>query len=194
MRPWSFIHFIILGVFLFSHFVRADNYSGVIVSKNPFKIQLSLLNRTYLLDTSNSKSASFLKKMQVGDFLSFEANENKKNDTLQFVSINFVGLKSLIGSWYNFEDNTCVHIQNFTYMTVYPNSTLASCGNKNSNQFKNYSYTVNPESRNSWVALVTEDDNTFLADFSFKSKQELIISISNSISETQYTLDKINDD
>lgn len=183
-------------VFLIVTDSYAKNFNAIITSKNPLMIREITDKKMYYFDVGSKKGmGTFLKKLKIGDFISFEGSQDDISKRIKFFSINFVGLKDLIGIWYNTEKQICIDIQSFTNLTLYSSPTATGCTISNTNSLKNLSYTVNPEIKNQWVALVTEEETTFLADFSFTSSSELQLTISNANTNDQdimYVLKKVS--
>lgn len=177
------IPFFLLLFFTAPLIANAENFNVLITSKDPLLIRKISTVETLPLFVPDNKDNSFFKKLKVGDFISFEGLENTRNKSIQFLSVNFVGLRDLLGTWYNPTNKTCVYIQSFTDIVVFPSQGDEICLHQKATSYRSLSYTVNPENRNAWVALITDQEKTYLADFTFKTRRELFLKITNNDSD-----------
>jgi|GEM_PF-4198541 len=173
---------LLLVIFQVSLNSLASTYQGVIIKKalQPiFKADAD--GKTYLLTAGSISVSIYLSKLSVGDYLSLEANNNSIPNKLTVSSVNYMGLKVLLGTWTD-DVSRCYHFKSFTEFSI---STQIS-QNKCVPSFSPiYTYIVNPSSTN-WSILISGARNSYVGDLKFKTPSEVQIELFDS--ETGDTL------
>lgn len=137
----------------------ALTFEGIISkSKTSFTFLNKSDNQTYQVTGASPLIATYLAKLSDGDFVSVDGSRDVDQSILTVNSINYVGLKSLIGTWYGNND--------FCY--VFKNNTDFSSSRRSgrrcapTNDFS-YTYLLNPDSRSqSWVMLVSGEYQSYV--------------------------------
>ena len=76
-------------------------YSGVIMKSSPnnYRIKESRINKSYDLIFTDTNIEIMLSKLKVDDFITFEGARSSTANTIRIKSINYVGIKELLGIW-----------------------------------------------------------------------------------------------
>lgn len=122
-------------------------------------------NKRYDLTSGTPLIATYIAKLSDGDFVSVDGSRDVVESRLTINSINYVGLKSLIGTWYgdndfcyNFMNNTDFNVSRRSGRRCMPTSDFT------------YTYLLNPDSRNQgWVMLVSGEYRSFVGDLKIVS-------------------------
>jgi hypothetical protein len=116
-------------------------------------------NKKYQLTGSTPIISTYLAKLSEGDFVSVDGSRDVVQSVITVGSINYVGLKSLIGTWYG-DDNYCYTFHSNTDFTLSQRS-----GRKCIPTSLSYTYLLNPDSRSQgWVMLVAGEYGSYLGD------------------------------
>lgn len=163
-----------LTLFFFQSAI-ALQFDGDIVkvgSKN--YILLKSDNKKYLLMGSSPIVAMYLNKLSDGDFVSVEGNKTTNFTALNVDSINYVGLRDLLGTW-TADDNFC-----YTFNTHTDFSISVQIGKYCLvNRTDDYTYLINPHSQQ-WVMLVAGQHSSYVGDFSIVGKKNVEIDLYDS--------------
>ena len=145
-------------------------------------------SKKYILEGLNPQLTSQLKRLKTGDFVSVEAQTKtiKNMPGAVVSSINFVGLQSLIGTWYNNIEPYCYTFVNYNQFTV----SKRLDNNCNETDYDiDYSYLINPDEA-SWVFLVSGEHNSYVGDLKVFGTERLEINLYDS--ESGDILRKLN--
>lgn len=137
-------------------------------------IYLKSENKKYLLTGASPIVSMHLTKLNDGDFVSVEANKTANFTAMKVTTINYVGLRDLLGTW-TAEDQFCFTFNShtdFSISTQIGNTCLI-------NQIDDYTYFINPNSRQ-WVMLVAGKFNRLIGDLSIVGKRNVEIDLYNS--------------
>lgn len=117
-------------------------------------------NKNYHITGATPIIATYLAKLSDGDFVSVDGSRNVIESVITVASINYVGLKSLLGTWYG-DDNFCYTFVNNTDFNLSRRSGR-SCIPANN---LTYTYILNPDSRSQgWVMLVAGEYASYVGD------------------------------
>lgn len=174
-------------------------YGGILRQKNQtYYLQVSdSLSKTtieYSLAFNDPISEKITTRLTTGDFVSIQASEvssPQKNKTLNVISINYIGLNLLLGTWHD-DDGVCYEFQNFTTLLIYNlNSTKDSsinsakgsargaCDtglNSNSSTVRKMNYFVNPDD-NDWFLLISDKSAQYVAELINKNDKTIQLNL-----------------
>lgn len=137
-------------------------------------IYLKSENKKYLLSGATPIVAMHLSKLDDGDFVSIEANKTNNFTAMTVNTINYVGLRDLLGTW-TADDQFCYTFNShtdFSISTQIGKTCLV-------NQVDDYTYFLNPNSQQ-WVMLVAGKFNSFVGDVSIFGKRNVEIDLYDS--------------
>jgi hypothetical protein len=158
-----------------SIFAKAAIYEGdVQKTRSQTYIVNKADNKKYLLVNSTSLLGVHLAKLNTGDFISVEGTGNTSQKTITVKSINYVGLRNLIGSWVSNEPY-CYNFVNHNLFTV-TRKINERCTQELASE---YTYLVNPHAQ-SWVVLVSGEYNSYVGDIHLLNNQSLEIDLYDS--------------
>lgn len=176
------------------------NYNSILVSKKPYKVRIldtNNYNKVKPLTLTEQSDFLILSRLQIGDYISFESLDPIRSKALRFSSLNFVGLSNLIGVWMDSDQKNCVIVRSFTEMSFFPVSSKSECLNSNKEERLNWiSYTINPGKYNQWVVLISEYNNSYLADLKLLTPtlvKLVVYNFAETQQPTKFILDKISD-
>ncbi len=169
----------LLATFLIPNRVFAMMYSGVLFNSEEGKLELKddSSGKKFDLTFSSAIIQSTVAKLKAGDYLSFEGARSSSIASIRIDSVNFVGLKDLLGVWQG-EDKYCYNFTSFTEIKMY-HRTKSKCA-ANSRSLRKYAYTINPSENVNWVLLLTDDKANLAADLTVKSANLVEISLYDS--------------
>lgn len=136
------------------------------------------LNRKGLLTSTSSSVQSQLGKLKSGDFLSLEGFYNDDNKTIFIGSINYVGLKDLLGNWIG-DDQYCYRFQDYSVLSIYNKNEKNRCEFTATYMARGFSYFINPSNAD-WSVLLSDDDDSYLMDLTLNSKNSADLSLYDS--------------
>lgn len=153
---------------------QAAIYEGdVQKSRNNIFVINKADNKKYLLN-STAQLAVQLGKLTTGDFVSVEGSANTTQKNITVRSINYVGLRSMIGSWVGNEPY-CYNFVNYNLFTV-TRKVNDRCTEDIASE---YTYLVNPHVQ-AWVVLVSGEYNSYVGDIHLLNSQSLEIDLYDS--------------
>lgn len=132
-------------------------------------------NKQYTLVGSTKITEDVLKKLRHGDFISVEGQKIKNGTAINVESINYVGLKSLLGVWLG-DDNHCYTFGSFTEFSISPLVNGKKCTVSTS---PTYTYIASP-SIQSWLLLISGQRNIYVGDLKFISPRDAQIQLFDS--------------
>ena len=152
----------------------AANYEGI-VKKSSEAVYLvdPSSGEKYLLTGSVALQANF-KMLTSGDFVSVDGTRSTTKGTITAKSINYVGLKKLLGVW-STEDAFCYNFISYNNLIV----TRKVNGQCTSNYPSEYTYLINPQSR-VWTVLISGENNSYVGDLYLPNSDTLEIDLYDS--------------
>lgn len=143
---------------------HAKSYNGFLekrdgryyMSKNTLKLELKF---------EDPEMLKVIQRLDHQDYISVDAF--LKNNILSVDSINYVGLRELLGFWKD-RDGLCYYFSGYTNFKVFiPNSKI-SCSPKsikeiNQNDLTTYNYFINPN-EDVWTMLISNQIRQYLAE------------------------------
>lgn len=166
--------------FLIASFAFATDYDGIVTRyKSKLAIVESKSQKTLVFTFKNLEIQSQIKNLSPGDYISFEGVRSSTETSISITSLNYIGLKALIGNWSG-NDNFCYEIINFNEMYVFKREK-ARCDFKlrTSLNSRYLTYTINP-TVGAWLALISDDVNSYVAEVRFKSSVSASLSLYDS--------------
>ena len=156
---FNFLNLTILLLIQLSSIVFADNLSGLIniennkfflLSENSTKLEVKPLNQTTSLN---------LQRLNTGDFLMGTGEILNGNIVLQ--SIDFVGLKKLLGLWSS--PTSWLNFESFSSVTVlFPNDIRPT------SKSVTLQYSISPANQNTWRIFFSDEKSVALAILKLK--------------------------
>ena len=163
-------------LFLFFQSAFALQFDGDIVrvgTKN--HIFLKSDNKKYILSGSSPIIAMHLTRLNEGDFISVEGKKTANFTTLTVDSINYVGLRDLLGTWTSDDSSFCYHFNTHTDFSI--SSQIGEECLPSETGF--YTYLINPHSQQ-WVMLVAGQHKSYVGDVNIVGKKNVEIDLYNS--------------
>ena len=99
---------------------------------------------------------------------------NEDQTAININSVNYIGLKSLIGTWYA-DTATCFHFLTYTDFTI----SRRIGNNCVSQQNVNYTYIINPSTL-TWVILISGERGSYVGDVSFVNTKNVQLDLYDS--------------
>lgn len=153
---------------------------GGLVSKSGPKILFNYVadNQQYSLVGSTPIISTYLNKLKTGDYVSIDGSKNDLEKTLIVNSINYIGLKDLLGFWMSDDNSLCFNFVDFTEFSVYQQSSEKKCLISTK---KSYTYFVSPTT-NSWALLFGNEQISYVGDLKVGSPRSIQITLYDSLS------------
>lgn len=142
-------------------------------------------NRYYFTGTKDPKRlilsgttpivATYLNKLDTGDFISIEGSRTGGSETLMVKSINYVGLQQMIGTWLTEDLNDCYIFSSYTEFSI-----ARRIGNICLNVDEDvYNYFVNPSSKK-WILLISGQNDSYVGDIQVSALNRMEIKLYDS--------------
>ncbi|MEK6627142.1 MAG: hypothetical protein AABY53_00815 [Bdellovibrionota bacterium] len=164
----------------------ASTFSGIISKK---KSQIVLIDdnndEAYILVSNALVISNNLSKLSSGDYVSLDAAVSAKKYSLTVKAINYIGLKSLLGTWVG-DDSYCYNFISFTEFVVSNLVGEKICASPTTSAL---TYTINPGSK-TWTMLISNEVTSYVGDLKLKSPVSAQIELFNS--ETGVALKALN--
>ncbi len=164
------------------HRILADSsgsFSGTIsIDKGQTYLVAETGHTKFTLSPVNKEIQSQISKLKSGDYLSFEGYIDQANVMLYVVSVNFVGLKDLIGNWVG-DDDYCYKFKNFNTLSIFNKPENKKCDFSVSFLAREFSYFINASDLN-WSVLLSDNDDSYLMDLTLNSKNSAELSLYDS--------------
>lgn len=166
-----FAAFLILCVLSLN--VWSATYSGIIsMGSNGTQFTDSTTKATYSLTSATPLIATYINKLNSGDFISVDGTLNSQKTNITINSLNYVGLSVILGTW----------MGNDFYFYDFSSYTEFSISKKidhNSYVRSNYTYIVNPTA-NSWNVLISGTYGSYVASLNIYSDKAAEIELYDS--------------
>ncbi len=125
----------------------------------------------YVVEAHSNEALNQLQKLASGDEVTASGTKNKTTCTVSVGTIDYVGLRRMLGTWYSKEG--MISIRDFSQMSFYP-SALDNYSGESQSSAKIivdipvvYSYSVTPTDGKEWVVFLSDSKNTFFATILF---------------------------
>lgn len=128
--------------------------------------------KSYRLEAGTPLVASYLNRVNDGDFLSVDGTKSYRDVSVTVGSISYVGLTRLLGTWYG-DDSYCYNFTSYTEFSI-----TQRLGDKCLATAKpDYTYLISPDS-DSWVIIISaQHGGNYIGDVSFVGAQEAQIQL-----------------
>lgn len=176
--------FVLVTVFT-SLSTLAISYEGSIVrTATNIKLIDSTSHVSFKLRANNDVINQHINKLKTGDYLSVDGNKVNVDNSIDVKSINYVGLKLLLGVWFSDDDNCYI----FNSHTSFSISKMVN-GTCLTPRSMHYTYLLNP-GFNTWVMLISGQYSSYLGEVSIKNSKSAQIQLYDS--ETGDILKSLN--
>jgi hypothetical protein len=138
-------------------------------------INIKSENKNYLLAGNSPIIAMYLNKLSDGDFVSVEGNKTSNLTVMSVDSINYVGLRALLGTW-TAEESFCYNFNSHTDFSISIQIGKVCLA---ANSTNDYTYLMNPHSQQ-WVMLVAGQHGSYVGDVSIINKKSVVIDLYDS--------------
>ncbi|MGE5085531.1 MAG: hypothetical protein ACM3MG_04470 [Bacillota bacterium] len=127
----------------------------------------------YELTTRNEAAMDSLLKLSDGDIITATGNKIPASCQINVETIDYVGLKRLLGVWYS--KDAVVEIHNYNEMSFYP-LVMTDIVNSITPTSVDYKYSLIPSEGKEWVVFLSDKKTTTFATLQF-SKGPVIMKI-----------------
>lgn len=164
----------LLLILFLPQIVFSASYSAVIVDLSvdstlaEITIQINNTQQIMTLQISTDRDKKLMARLNAGDYLAFQGQKLTMENTLKLLSIDYVGLKTLLGTWTG-NDGLCYHFSRFTQITVYEQNFSHTCLVPTALDLvfpSSFKYFITPNESN-WDVLVGNKDVYYTAEFQF---------------------------
>lgn len=131
--------------------------------------------KRFILSGTTPIVATYLNKLDTGDFVSLEANRNGGSETLMVKAINYVGLEQMIGTWITEDTGDCYIFSSYTEFSI-ARRIGSTCVNIDEDV---YSYFVNPSSKK-WILLISGQNDSYVGDIQISALNRMEIKLYDS--------------
>lgn len=135
----------------------------------------------YLIASNNETALNALVKLAAGDFITATGLKTPGNCTVAIESVEYVGLRRMLGNWYSRE--AVINVQDFNSMKYYPAQTVVTNGNRVytsvSTSPVEYNYSLVPGSGKEWVMFLSDSRSTTFGTIQF-NRGSAVMKIYNS--------------
>lgn len=125
----------------------------------------------YLVISTNSDTELSLRKLSTGDTLTASGKLSADNCTASIESIDFVGLKKMLGYWHS--SDGLISVQDFTSLSYYPINLKDFQNGRTYAEVQpvNYRYSITPTSGKEWVLFLSDRNSTTFATIRFSKSR-----------------------
>lgn len=134
---------------------------------------------SYRIETKSSDAQTALEKLSPGDHITATGIYDKDTCQASIESVDYVGLKRMLGTWISRQGVISVH--DFNTLSFYPGSNTELKASRNYDDFEpvkpvDYKYSVTPSDGKEWVLFLSDSESTTFATIQF-SKEIAIMKI-----------------
>lgn len=165
---------------MFSFFIAltswGTNYDGIITKLDrATTIRLNSTGQTLTVISASQEIEKQINRLKTSDFISLEGFSNVALGTITAQSVNYVGLKDLIGNWTG-NDEFCYLFSNFSTIEIYRQTKQGKCVFNVTHFAREFSYTINPGTPN-WLMLLSDTQDSYLMDLVLVSRNRIDLSL-----------------
>jgi len=136
--------------------------SGQVVSQgDQVIIQLDGTSSTYTLIPQSTDVTTSLARLNIGDEVYGTGQIDDFSDSIQLQSLDYVGLKGLLGTWRSPEG--LMEVKDFSNLSFHPSKDDTALGGDNSRDNVNYKYSLAPADNSEWVVFLSIPTKTTFA-------------------------------
>lgn len=143
----------------------------------------------YRAEAQNEEVSLSLPKLKGGDFITGTGELDSSSCTARIRSIDYVGLKRLLGYWYTKEG--LLRISGFNSLDFYPFSSSqqeANIVSVKTGDPISYRYSVTPAAGKEWIVFLSDFKNTTFASLQVASKNATLKIYDSETGDTIHTL------
>lgn len=154
----------------YSSFANQPIYG--VIARDATKLSIVTNNTqcsNYIISTKSRDASAAVKKLSNGDSLTATGLLNPQDCTALIESIEFVGLKKMLGKWYSPEG--IIDVRNFNSLSYYPvsiNIPRYGYATISSVQPIDYRYSITPTDGKEWVLFLSDRTSTTFATIKFE--------------------------
>lgn len=126
----------------------------------------------FQVDTSSNHALRTIKKLGSGDAITASGTLHPDSCKVTVDSVDYVGLKKLIGYWHSSEGIIKVH--DFTSISVFPTAESDFYKLFNSLQTIDYRYSITPTNGKEWVVFISNAAGTTFATIDLKQNSAIL--------------------
>ncbi len=177
MKSSPVSRFILITFIFFTYaFSDAANLNGTISRlKSGIAFKNSTTQKKYLLTYKTTEIQKQINKLKELDFISVDGSIDEGHQTLLANTVNYVGLKELLGRW-NADDEFCYNFKTFTELAIYRKTLSDKCNYNVLYLAREMTYTINPTTDN-WLVLISDSKGSYVMDLVLKSKNKAEINL-----------------
>lgn len=170
----------VLSLFASTVALSAQPVMGTVVREFPgFRLIGDQSCRRYIIETKTPEAANNLAKLSSGDNITATGFLDKGKCTAVIESIDYVGLKKLLGHWYSSEG--IMSVRDFNSIRFYP---IKLNDFKNNDNYKSaapidYRYSVTPTEGKEWILFLSDKRGTSFSTIQF-NKETVTVKIYDS--------------
>lgn len=167
--------FFLLATFSFQFVLGVQAFSGYMTKRGTayfFTPKSSELFYKIIPVTPDVQES--LDRLASGDFIAGNGSLDTTNKKLSVESVDYVGLRKLLGPWVGAE-GTMV-FKDFTTMRFTPRFRDINMDSRLTNYQKEFRYSITPSDGNEWGLFLSDDKNTTFATVEF-TKNKVIMKI-----------------
>ncbi|HEX7676105.1 MAG TPA: hypothetical protein VF412_18155 [Bdellovibrio sp.] len=132
---------------------------------------------SYRIETKSADAQSALQKLAPGDTITATGLIDKSVCTASIESIDYVGLKRMLGNW--FSKDGLITVRDFTNLQFFPTGNTEISKNYDIVKPIEYKYSLTPSDGKEWVLFLSDNQSTTFATIQF-SKDIAIMKIFDS--------------
>lgn len=153
--------FLVLLIFTFTKTALAESFNGVLTKTQSDTFITITKDSTQLFKVKavTVEATDSMQKLETGDLISANGNIDCDNKVIQLESIDYVGLKKILGLWVS--DSNLMNFSTFNNLSIYPllsKKRLLAASPKTDLQ-----YSVAPYKGNEWAVFLSSKTSTIFA-------------------------------
>lgn len=150
--------------FIFCSVGLANPLAGILEKNDQgVFITLTQTSQKYQVTATTPETISLLKRLENGDYITGSGNFDEDSKTIQIDSLDYVGLKKMLGLWYS--GASVMNFSSFSDLSIYPilskNMVIALSPKTD------LRYSMGPYSGNQWALFMSSKDATIFATIEF---------------------------
>jgi hypothetical protein len=167
--------FFLLVTFSFQFVLGVQTFSGYMTKKDKdFYFTPKNSEFYYKIAAQNPDVQDSLDRLSNGDFIAGNGTLDTANKKLSIKSIDYVGLRKLLGPWIGTEGTLL--FKDFSTMRFTPRFFDINLDSRLTNYQKEFRYSLTPSDGNEWGLFLSDDKSTTFATVEF-TKNKVIIKI-----------------
>lgn len=167
--------FFLLATFSFQFVLGVQAFSGFMTKRgNAYYFTPKSSELFYKITALTPDVQDSLDRLENGDFIAGNGSLDTTNKKLSIESVDYVGLRKLLGPWIGSE-GTMV-FKDFTTMRFTPRFRDINMDSRLTNYQKEFRYSITPSDNNEWGLFLSDENNTTFATVEF-TKNKVIMKI-----------------